>query len=78
MKTNHMTTYKIHLLAAASELNKVLGLEPEIDLSDTNVSVERLEAQLREAITLLMPDDKFTELTTNVLKQLGAEGLGLH
>jgi len=58
---------KSELTAAAKELNKVLGLEPPIDVTQEIAKVRKL---VKEAGTLIEPTDSFSVGTTKVLEEL--------
>ena len=59
------------VVAAAEELNEVLGLEPAIDTED--VDIDDLKAKLVEASELITEDDEFTEDTAKVLESIAPE-----
>jgi hypothetical protein len=63
---------KSELLAAAKELNKVLGLEPPID---TKQEVAKIKKLMKEAGELIEPTDTFSVATSKVLDELqGTKG----
>jgi cobalamin biosynthesis protein CobT len=65
-----MKLKKKDLAAAAVELNEVLGLDPEIDPTDT---VGKLKAKIKEAGELVDPEnDEFSDETWDVLEALEA------
>lgn len=61
---------KKDLVAIAKELNKVLGLNPAIDLKGTP---EELVEKITEGAALLVPEDELTEKTVDGLKILGID-----
>lgn len=60
---------KKDLVKAAKELNKVLGLEPEID---TKQDIEKLSEELLVAADLIEPEDDISEETAALIEELGA------
>lgn len=56
---------KSELIKVAKELNKVLGLEPQIDVE---LSKQDLFAKIKYAATLLDPLDEFSKSTLEFLK----------
>ena len=65
-----ITLGKKELASIAKELNKVLGLDPAIDLKG---SQEELVEKINEAAALLVPEDELTEKTVDGLKTLGID-----
>ena len=65
-KTKQSARHK-ELVAAAKELNEVLGIEPEIDVK---LGEEELEAKIIEASELITTEDEFTDATEAVLESL--------
>lgn len=66
----HMATknpLKKDLVAAAKELNEVMGLDPEIDVT---LNKKDLIEVLREAAELVEEDDELTDATDEVLEAL--------
>lgn len=62
-----MTVTKARLVKAAEELNRVLGLEPAINVeADENTLV----ADILEAAELLQPEDELTKATLKVIADL--------
>lgn len=55
------------IVDAVVEVNKVLGLEPEID---TGLSTDQLKAKLKEADELIGPEDEFSEGTKAILESV--------
>lgn len=60
---------KAQLVKAAEELNEVLGLEPQIDVT---LEEDALVKDLLEAAELLVPEDDISEETLNVIDTLEA------
>ena len=58
---------KSELIATAKDLNKVLGLEPAMDVA---LPMADLKTLVKEAITLIVSNDKVTPLTTKVMLEL--------
>lgn len=58
------------LVAVATELNELMGLEPAIDVSDEAEDSEILEL-VKEAAGELKADDELSEETTSALEALG-------
>jgi outer membrane biosynthesis protein TonB len=65
-----ITLGKKELAAIAKELNKVLGLDPAIDVKAPQ---EDLVAKINEAATLLIPEDELSAKTMEGLGELGIE-----
>jgi len=61
-----MKVKRRELEAAAKELNEVLDLEPKIDVSSSNVALEK---EVKEAVELVEPDDEFSITTTKIIKE---------
>ncbi len=59
-----------NLIKAAKELNEVLGLDPEIKTD--GVKKEVLERKLKEASTMIEPEDNVSEETIQTLEAFGA------
>lgn len=59
---------KSELIAAAKDLNTVLGLEPAIDVTQ---DVAQIKALVKQAGGLVEPTDKLNPVTTRVLAELG-------
>ena len=62
-----MAVTKAWLVKAAGDLNKVLGLEPAIDVK---ADEDTLAADILEAAELLQPEDELTKATLKVIADL--------
>jgi len=62
---------RAHLEQAAAELNRLIDLDPSIQIA--GVLRETLENDIREASKELLPTDKLTEETVAALTALGIE-----
>ncbi len=60
---------KRDLVKAAKELNKVLGLEPKIDIKQEASAIEKL---ILKAADLIEPEDKISKETTELITDLKA------
>lgn len=61
-----------HLIAAAKELNNVLGIDPAIEVNSKKTNVETLKEKIKEAAELIEPEtDEISVTTQQVLSELG-------
>ena len=61
---------KKDVVSAAKELNKVLGLDPQID---TKQDLETLKDLVLQAADLIEPEDEISEKTTKIIEELREE-----
>ena len=61
---------KKDVVSVAKELNKVLGLEPQID---TKQDLETLKDLVLQAADLIEPEDEISEKTTKIIEELREE-----
>jgi len=61
-----------HLIAAAKELNNVLGIDPAIEVNSKKTNAETLKEKIKEAAELIEPEtDEISVTTQQVLSELG-------
>lgn len=65
-----MTVQKKALVAAAKEMNKIMGLEPRINVK---ADPEEIAKKILEAAEFIQEDDEFSQATLDVLEALKAE-----
>ncbi len=61
---------KKEVVSVAKELNKVLGLDPQID---TKQNLETLKDLVLQAADLIEPEDEISEKTTKIIEELREE-----
>ena len=61
---------KKEVVSVAKELNKVLGLDPQID---TKQDVEELKGLVLQAADLIEPEDEISEKTAKIIEELREE-----
>ncbi len=69
-----MSVKREGLIKAATELNDVLGLDPQIK-TGKKVTEKELSEQILEAAELILPEDDISEETMKVIKLLNGESV---